>query len=47
VLAFKRAFDAVPAALEESALVDAASPWRIYWQIWMPLQGIASAGLKG
>jgi multiple sugar transport system permease protein len=37
VLVFKRAFDAVPAELEESALVDGASLWRIYWQIWMPL----------
>jgi multiple sugar transport system permease protein len=37
VLVFKRAFDALPRELEESALVDGASMWRIYWLIWMPL----------
>jgi multiple sugar transport system permease protein len=37
VLVFKRAFDALPRELEESALVDGASMWRIYWTIWMPL----------
>ena len=37
VLVFKRAFDAVPRELEESALVDGASMWRIYWLIWLPL----------
>jgi multiple sugar transport system permease protein len=36
VLVYKRAFDAVPSELEESALVDGASLWRVYWQIWMP-----------
>jgi multiple sugar transport system permease protein len=47
VLVFKRAFDAIPAELEESALVDGASPWRIYWQIWMPLSRatIAAVGI--
>jgi multiple sugar transport system permease protein len=37
VLVFKRAFDAIPRELEESALVDGASMWRVYWTIWMPL----------
>jgi multiple sugar transport system permease protein len=47
VLVFKRAFDAVPSELEESALVDGASLWRIYWQIWMPLSRatIAAVGI--
>jgi multiple sugar transport system permease protein len=47
VLVFKRAFDAIPADLEDSALVDGASPWRIYWQIWMPLSRatIAAVGI--
>jgi multiple sugar transport system permease protein len=47
VLVFKRAFDAIPADLEESALIDGASPWRIYWQIWMPLSRatIAAVGI--
>jgi multiple sugar transport system permease protein len=47
VLVFKRAFDAIPAELEESALVDGASLWRIYWQIWMPLSRatIAAVGI--
>jgi ABC-type glycerol-3-phosphate transport system permease component len=42
---FKRAFDALPRELEESALVDGASPWRIYWQIWMPLARPATAAV--
>jgi multiple sugar transport system permease protein len=37
VLVFKRAFDALPRELEESALVDGASMWRVYRSIWMPL----------
>jgi multiple sugar transport system permease protein len=47
VLVFKRAFDAIPADLEESALIDGASPLRIYWQIWMPLSRatIAAVGI--
>ena len=47
VLVFKRAFDAVPRELEESALVDGASMWRIYWHIWMPLSRatIAAVGI--
>jgi multiple sugar transport system permease protein len=47
VLVFKRAFDAIPTDLEESALIDGASPLRIYWQIWMPLSRstIAAVGI--
>ena len=47
VLVFKRAFDALPRELEESALVDGASMWRIYWSIWMPLSRatIAAVGI--
>ena len=47
VLVFKRAFDAVPRELEESALVDGASMWRIYSLIWMPLSRatIAAVGI--
>jgi multiple sugar transport system permease protein len=47
VLVFKRAFDALPGELEESALIDGASPFRIYWQIWMPLSRstIAAVGI--
>ena len=47
VLVFKRAFDAIPRELEESALVDGASMWRIYWLIWMPLSRatIAAVGI--
>jgi len=47
VLIFKRSFDSLPGELEESALIDGASPWRIYWQIWMPLSRatIAAVGI--
>ena len=47
VLVFKRAFDAIPRELEESALVDGASMWRIYLFIWMPLSRatIAAVGI--
>ena len=47
VLVFKRGFDALPRELEESALVDGASMWRIYWHIWMPLSRatIAAVGI--
>jgi multiple sugar transport system permease protein len=47
VLVFKRAFDAIPRELEESALVDGASMWRIYWLIWLPLSRatIAAVGI--
>ena len=45
VLVFKRAFDAVPAELEESALVDGASLWLIYRRIWMPLSRATTAAV--
>jgi multiple sugar transport system permease protein len=47
VLVFKRFFDGIPKELEESALVDGASTWRIYWQIWMPLArpAVAAVGI--
>ena len=45
VLVFKRAFDAVPAELEESALVDGASLWLIYRRIWMPLSRATTAAI--
>jgi multiple sugar transport system permease protein len=45
VLVYKRGFDAIPPELEESALVDGASHWRIYWQIWMPLSRATTAAV--
>ena len=45
VLVFKRGFDALPRELEESALVDGASMWRIYWNIWMPLSWATTAAV--
>ena len=45
VLVYKRAFDAVPRELEESALVDGATMWRVYWQIWMPLSRATTAAV--
>jgi ABC-type glycerol-3-phosphate transport system permease component len=35
----------IPKELEESARVDGASTWRIYWQIWMPLARPATAAV--
>ncbi len=37
VFIFKRFFDGIPHELEEAAIVDGASRFRVYWQIWMPL----------
>ena len=37
VFIFKQFFDGLPKELEEAAIMDGASLWRIYWQIWMPL----------
>jgi multiple sugar transport system permease protein len=45
VLVYKRAFDAVPRELEESALVDGASMWRVYRLIWMPLSRATTAAV--
>ena len=47
VLVFKRFFDGIPGDLAESARLDGASTWRIYWQIWMPLAkpAVAAVGI--
>jgi len=45
VLVFKRFFDGIPKELEESARLDGAGAWRIYWQIWMPLAKPATAAV--
>jgi multiple sugar transport system permease protein len=45
VLVFKRFFDGIPKDLEESARLDGASTFRVYWQIWMPLAGPAIAAV--
>jgi multiple sugar transport system permease protein len=45
VLVYKRFFDGIPKDLAESARLDGASPWRIYWSIWMPLAGPATAAV--
>lgn len=45
VLIYKRFFDGIPRDLEESARLDGASTWRVYWQIWMPLAKPATAAV--
>lgn len=47
VFIFKQFFDGIPAELEEAAIVDGASRFRVYWQIWMPLArpAIAAVGI--
>jgi multiple sugar transport system permease protein len=45
VLVYKRFFDGIPKDLEESARLDGASTWRVYWQIWMPLAKPATAAV--
>jgi multiple sugar transport system permease protein len=45
VFIFKQYFDGIPHELEEAALMDGASLWRIYWQIWMPLARPAIAAV--
>ena len=45
VLVYKRFFDGIPRDLSESASLDGVSPWRIYWQIWMPLAKPATAAV--
>lgn len=37
VFIMKRFFDGLPRDMEEAALVDGASHWRIYWQVAIPL----------
>ena len=45
VFIFKQFFDGLPHELEEAALMDGASRWRVYWQIWMPLSQPAIAAV--
>jgi multiple sugar transport system permease protein len=45
VFIFKQFFDGLPAELEEAAIIDGASRWRVYWQIWMPLSRSAIAAV--
>jgi len=45
VFIFKQFFDGVPHELEEAAVLDGASRFRIYWQIWMPLSRPAIAAV--
>ncbi len=47
VFIFKQYFDGIPYELEEAALMDGASLFRVYWQIWMPLAtpAIAAVGI--
>jgi multiple sugar transport system permease protein len=47
VFIFKQFFDGIPPDLEEAAIVDGASRFRVYWQIWVPLArpAIAAVGI--
>jgi multiple sugar transport system permease protein len=45
VFIFKQYFDGIPFELEEAAIMDGASLWRVYWQIWMPLARPAIAAV--
>jgi multiple sugar transport system permease protein len=45
VFIFKQYFDGIPHELEEAAIMDGASRWRVYWQIWMPLAKPAIAAV--
>ena len=45
VLVYKRFFDGIPTELEESARLDGASTWAVYWKIWMPLARSATAAV--
>lgn len=45
VFIFKQYFDGIPHELEEAAIMDGASLWRVYWQIWMPLARPAIAAV--
>ncbi|MFF0290732.1 carbohydrate ABC transporter permease [Streptomyces sp. NPDC005262] len=39
VLIMKQFFDSLPRELHEAAQVDGAGPWRLFWQIIMPMSG--------
>ena len=45
VFIFKQFFDGLPHELEDAALVDGASRFRIYWQIYLPLSRPAMAAV--
>ncbi|MCO1579861.1 carbohydrate ABC transporter permease [Crossiella sp. SN42] len=45
VFVLKKFFDGVPREVEEAALVDGASRWRIYWSIMLPLARPALAAV--
>ncbi|WP_299039469.1 carbohydrate ABC transporter permease [uncultured Pseudokineococcus sp.] len=47
VFILKKFFDGIPAELEEAARVDGAGPFRIFWQIVMPLSRsiVAAVGI--
>lgn len=45
VFIFKQFFDGIPHELEEAAIMDGASRWRVYWQICMPLSRAAIAAV--
>ncbi len=45
VFIFKQFFDGVPQEFEEAAVLDGASRFRVYWQIWMPLSRPAIAAV--
>ena len=47
VFIFKQFFDGIPPELEEAAVVDGASRFRVYWQVWLPLArpAIAAVGI--
>jgi multiple sugar transport system permease protein len=45
VFIFKQYFDGIPFELEEAAVMDGASLFRVYWQIWMPLARPAIAAV--
>ena len=45
VFILKQFFDGIPHELGEAAIVDGASPFRVYWQIWLPLARPALAAV--
>jgi multiple sugar transport system permease protein len=45
VFILKQFFDGIPHELGEAAIVDGASPFRVFWQIWLPLARPALAAV--
>lgn len=39
VFLFRQFFSSIPKELEEAAIIDGCSYWRIYWSIFLPLSG--------